>query len=126
MIDCKLHRFSGFSTLAHPLLVMQMLLRREKIESLRFDGQMSRKERDDTLSRFKKQGGPRILLIRYVAAHLVGIAALNRIHPSLKCGGFGLNLTEANRVICMDLAWNAATENQAIDRVHRMGEPQSP
>lgn len=41
---------------------------------------------------------------------------------SLKCGGVGLNLTEANRVICMDLAWNAATENQAIDRVHRMGQ----
>ena len=41
---------------------------------------------------------------------------------SLKCGGVGLNLTEANRVICMDLAWNAATENQAIDRVHRMGK----
>ncbi|KAG8735272.1 hypothetical protein FRC10_010802, partial [Ceratobasidium sp. 414] len=44
---------------------------------------------------------------------------------TLKCGGFGLNLTEANRVICMDLAWNAATENQAIDRVHRMGQVKS-
>lgn len=43
------------------------------------------------------------------------------VEYSLKCGGVGLNLVEANRVICLDLAWNAATENQAFDRVHRMG-----
>lgn len=44
---------------------MQILLRRDGIESLRYDGKMNRVERDETLSRFKKQGGPRILLIRY-------------------------------------------------------------
>ncbi|EUC62614.1 SNF2 family amino-terminal protein [Rhizoctonia solani AG-3 Rhs1AP] len=84
--------------------LMQILLRKSGFESLRYDGQMKREEREETLSRFKKQGGPKILLI------------------SLKCGGVGLNLTEANRVVCMDLAWNAATENQAIDRAHRMGQ----
>jgi SNF2 family DNA or RNA helicase len=83
---------------------MQILLKRSGFESLRYDGQMKREEREATLSRFKKQGGPKIILI------------------SLKCGGVGLNLTEANRVVCLDLAWNAATENQAIDRAHRMGE----
>ncbi|KAG9086889.1 hypothetical protein FRC06_002838, partial [Ceratobasidium sp. 370] len=84
--------------------LMQILLKRDGTKTLRFDGQMSRVEREQTLSRFKKQGGPKIFL---------------------KCGGFGLNLTEANRVICLDLAWNAATENQAIDRVHRMGQVKS-
>ncbi|CAE6483099.1 unnamed protein product [Rhizoctonia solani] len=84
--------------------LMQILLRKSGFESLRYDGQMKREEREETLTRFKKQGGPKILLI------------------SLKCGGVGLNLTEANRVVCMDLAWNAATENQAIDRAHRMGQ----
>ena len=41
---------------------------------------------------------------------------------SLKCGSVGLNLTAANRVILLDLWWNPALENQAIDRVHRIGQ----
>ncbi|KAH9958710.1 SNF2 family N-terminal domain-containing protein [Russula dissimulans] len=49
-------------------------------------------------------GGPRVILI------------------STKCGGVGLNLTIANRVINMDLSWNYAAESQAYDRVHRLGQ----
>jgi SNF2 family DNA or RNA helicase len=41
---------------------------------------------------------------------------------SLKAGGFGLNLTEADYVYLMDPWWNPATENQAIDRAHRIGQ----
>ena len=59
---------------------------------------------------------------------------------SLKCGGVGLNLTRANNVISLDLAWSPATyvtrvfwcssrllmssfrEAQAFDRVHRLGQ----
>ena len=41
---------------------------------------------------------------------------------SLKAGGFGLNLTEADYVFLMDPWWNPATENQAIDRAHRIGQ----
>ena len=41
---------------------------------------------------------------------------------SLKAGGFGLNLTEADYVFLMDPWWNPATENQAIDRTHRIGQ----
>jgi SNF2 family DNA or RNA helicase len=41
---------------------------------------------------------------------------------SLKAGGFGLNLTEADYVFMMDPWWNPATENQAIDRTHRIGQ----
>lgn len=40
---------------------------------------------------------------------------------SLKCGGVGLNLTRANRVINLDLGWSLAIEQQAYDRVHRLG-----
>ena len=36
--------------------------------------------------------------------------------------GVGLNLTMASHVYMMDLAWNPATEDQAIDRVHRIGQ----
>jgi superfamily II DNA or RNA helicase len=41
---------------------------------------------------------------------------------SLKAGGFGLNLTEADYCILLDPWWNPATEEQAVDRVHRIGQ----
>jgi superfamily II DNA or RNA helicase len=41
---------------------------------------------------------------------------------SLKAGGTGLNLTAADYVFMLDPWWNPATENQAIDRVHRIGQ----
>jgi non-specific serine/threonine protein kinase len=41
---------------------------------------------------------------------------------SLKAGGVGLNLTEANHVIHFDRWWNPAVENQATDRAYRIGQ----
>ncbi len=41
---------------------------------------------------------------------------------SLKAGGVGLNLTEADTVIHYDPWWNPAVENQATDRTHRIGQ----
>jgi SNF2 family DNA or RNA helicase len=41
---------------------------------------------------------------------------------SLKAGGFGLTLTEADYVFILDPWWNPAAENQAIDRTHRIGQ----
>jgi superfamily II DNA or RNA helicase len=41
---------------------------------------------------------------------------------SLKAGGFGLNLTEADYCFLLDPWWNPATEVQAIDRTHRIGQ----
>jgi SNF2 family DNA or RNA helicase len=41
---------------------------------------------------------------------------------SLKTGGVGLNLTEANHVIHFDRWWNPAVENQATDRAFRIGQ----
>ncbi|MDF7812047.1 DEAD/DEAH box helicase [Hymenobacter sp. YC55] len=41
---------------------------------------------------------------------------------SLKAGGTGLNLTEADYVYLVDPWWNPAVENQAIDRSHRIGQ----
>lgn len=40
----------------------------------------------------------------------------------MKAGGLGLNLTQASRVFLLDPWWNPATEDQAIDRVHRIGQ----
>ncbi|KAF8310104.1 hypothetical protein DL93DRAFT_1677223 [Clavulina sp. PMI_390] len=102
--DDKIVMYSQWTTMID---MMTELLHREHISSLRFDGKMSRRARDEVLNEFKSGDGPetpRILII------------------SLKCGGVGLNLVHANRVICLDLAWNSATENQAIDRVYRFGQ----
>lgn len=44
---------------------------------------------------------------------------------SLKAGGFGLNLTEADYVFLLDPWWNPASEAQAVDRAHRIGQSKS-
>lgn len=41
---------------------------------------------------------------------------------SLKAGGFGINLTEADYCFILDPWWNPATEAQAVDRTHRIGQ----
>ena len=41
---------------------------------------------------------------------------------SLKAGGFGLNLAEADYCFVLDPWWNPATEAQAVDRTHRIGQ----
>jgi SNF2 family DNA or RNA helicase len=41
---------------------------------------------------------------------------------SLKAGGFGLNLPEADYCFVLDPWWNPATEAQAVDRAHRIGQ----
>ncbi|MGW3959074.1 helicase-related protein [Amycolatopsis sp. NPDC005003] len=42
---------------------------------------------------------------------------------SLKAGGFGLNLTEADYCFLLDPWWNPATEAQAVDRTHASARP---
>ncbi|MBS1269439.1 MAG: hypothetical protein MAG794_00390 [Gammaproteobacteria bacterium] len=44
------------------------------------------------------------------------------LKASLKAGGTGLNLTEADTVIHYDPWWNPAVESQATDRAHRIGQ----
>lgn len=41
---------------------------------------------------------------------------------SIKAGGVGLNLTSANNVFICEPWWNIAIEDQAVDRVHRIGQ----
>ena len=55
-----------------------------------------------------------------IARFRVGEAAVFLI--SLKAGGFGLNLTEADLVYLLDPWWNPQAERQAIDRAHRIGQ----
>lgn len=41
---------------------------------------------------------------------------------SMKAGGVGLNLTQADYVFILDPWWNPAVENQAVSRAHRIGQ----
>ncbi len=49
-------------------------------------------------------------------------ADINLFLISIKAGGVGLNLTEADYVFILDPWWNPAVEQQAIDRSHRIGQ----
>lgn len=115
-------QFTSFLDLISPQLT------REGIPHLRLDGTMAQKARAEVLAQFSKTDtyniddealdssepskppphrgstSPRVLLI------------------SLRAGGVGLNLTAASNVFMMDPWWSFATEAQAIDRVHRMGQ----
>jgi superfamily II DNA or RNA helicase len=62
------------------------------------------KNRDELVSRFQRDDGPPVFLI------------------SLKAGGSGLTLTQADTVIHYDPWWNPAVEDQATDRAHRIGQ----
>ena len=63
------------------LNLVETMLVRYGIQFLRYDGKMRTEARDAALIAFRKIGGPRVILI------------------STKCGGVGLNLTIANRVV---------------------------
>ena len=62
------------------------------------------KNREELVQRFQQKSGPPVFLI------------------SLKAGGSGLTLTEADTVIHFDPWWNPAVEDQATDRAHRIGQ----
>ena len=68
------------------------------------DGKMRRTARDESIERFSLPDGPPVFCV------------------SLKAGGTGLNLIRANHVIHFDRWWNPAVEDQASDRVWRIGQ----
>ena len=75
------------------------------MSTCRIDGSHSAAARAATIAAFGQAvGGPKVLLC------------------SLRAAGVGLNLTRANRAFMMDLWWNPSVEDQAMDRVHRIGQ----
>ncbi|KAL1413610.1 DNA helicase rad5 [Vanrija albida] len=100
-----LYKALVFSQFTSFLDLIENSLTAEGVKWLRFDGSMSQAQRAATVDEFgEKHNEPVVLLI------------------SLKAGGVGLNLTMANHVFMMDTWWNEAIEQQAIDRVHRLGQ----
>ncbi len=99
------HKVLIFSQFVSMLKIMEEYLEREKIPYAYMDG--SSKDRQEEVERFNKDSSLKVFLL------------------SLKVGGVGLNLTSADTVIIYEPWWNPAVENQAIDRVHRIGQSNS-
>jgi SNF2 family DNA or RNA helicase len=95
------HRALVFSQFTGFLARVRDRLDQERIGYCYLDGRTRRRER--VLERFRDGDEPVFLI-------------------SLKAGGFGLNLTEADYCFMLDPWWNPAVENQAIDRTHRIGQ----
>ncbi|WP_344372922.1 DEAD/DEAH box helicase [Agromyces tropicus] len=97
------HRALVFSQFTSFLDRFTARLEADGVPFAHLDGSTPARRRDEEVARFR-----------------AGEASVFCI--SLKAGGFGLNLTEADYVFLMDPWWNPASEEQAVDRAHRIGQ----
>ncbi len=96
------HKALIFSQWTSLLGLIAIALEREQIRFDRIDG--STRDRSAVVDRFQTDKGLPVLLL------------------SLKAAGTGLNLTAADHVFIVDPWWNPAIEEQAADRVYRIGQ----
>lgn len=92
-----------FSQWEHSLSLLGKYLDENNITHLEYNGQIGIDDKNRVLKKFKDTSA-KVLLV------------------TLTSGGVGLNLNFANHVIIMDSWWNPALEEQAIDRVYRIGQ----
>jgi SNF2 family DNA or RNA helicase len=97
------HRALVFSQYTSYLKLLRGYLDMMDINYLYLDGSTPAKKRKELVNQFQEGGHDLFLL-------------------SLKAGGSGLNLTNADYVIHLDPWWNPAVEDQATDRAHRIGQ----
>ncbi|KAL4586411.1 hypothetical protein LXL04_011047 [Taraxacum kok-saghyz] len=93
-----------FSQWTRMLDLVQGSLDDNCVEYRRLDGSMTLVSRDRAVKEFNTD--PQVIVMLM----------------SLKAGNVGLNMVAASHVILLDLWWNPATEDQAIDRAHRIGQ----
>ena len=97
------HRILIFSQFTSMLRIIEEDLKEMNIEYFYLEGSTPTQERNESVKRFNNGEG-KVFLI------------------SLKAGGTGLNLVGADTVIHYDPWWNPAVEDQATDRVYRIGQ----
>ena len=98
------HKMLVFSQFTEMLALIRDELDENNIKYCYLDGGTSAIQRQEQVEIFQQQKEIHVFLI------------------SLKAGGVGLNLTEADYVYIVDPWWNPAVEQQAIDRTHRIGQ----
>ena len=99
--DKKIIIFSQFHMI---MQVLEKVCQKKNWKYCTYHGKMSHQARDQAIKEFTEDGDMKIMV------------------SSLKCGGVGLNLTMASRVICIDLWFNDCVEQQAFCRVFRIGQ----
>jgi SNF2 family DNA or RNA helicase len=98
------HKILIFSSFVKHLNIFVDHAKEQGIPYCYIDGSVSAKQRKKEVEEFQENDAKKLFFI------------------SLKAGGFGLNLTEADYVFILDPWWNPASEQQAIDRTHRIGQ----
>jgi superfamily II DNA or RNA helicase len=98
------HKILVFSQYVRVLQMLVARVRERKWNHCYLDGSISAASRKRIIDRFRNDPDTPLFLI------------------SLKAGGVGINLTEADYVFLVDPWWNPAVESQAIDRTHRIGQ----
>eukprot|EP00123_Amoebidium_parasiticum_P016332 comp23393_c0_seq1/m.38771 comp23393_c0_seq1/g.38771 ORF comp23393_c0_seq1/g.38771 comp23393_c0_seq1/m.38771 type:complete len:846 (-) comp23393_c0_seq1:948-3485(-) len=101
--DCTIKSIV-FSQFVSFLDIIEWRLLRCGFRCVKLDGRMLPAQRDAVINAFMTNPAITVFLV------------------SLKAGGVALNLTEASRVFLMDPWWNPAVEDQAMDRIHRLGQ----
>ncbi len=96
------HKVLIFSSFVKHLNLFASYFEKNNIKYSKLTGQT--KNREEVISQFQKDEKNKCFLI------------------SIKSGGTGLNLTEADYVFILDPWWNPAVEKQAVNRAHRIGQ----
>ncbi|VAI43756.1 unnamed protein product [Triticum turgidum subsp. durum] len=87
--------------------LLEIPLSRHGISFTRLDGTLNLQQREKVIREFSEDKRILVLLM------------------SLKAGGVGINLTAASNAFVMDPWWNPAVEEQAVMRIHRIGQMKS-
>uniref|UniRef100_A0A7S1BPX1 Uncharacterized protein n=1 Tax=Corethron hystrix TaxID=216773 RepID=A0A7S1BPX1_9STRA len=92
----------------------------KNIEHYRLDGQLTLKQRCEVLQQFSSAKKNPATLVSSGGEDTIVRGSVLLI--SMKAGGVGLNLVCASTVFIADPWWNAAVEDQCINRIHRLGQ----
>ncbi|KAI0436417.1 hypothetical protein F4803DRAFT_566867 [Xylaria telfairii] len=93
-----------FSFWTSSLTMVQKALTTAGVRCVRIDGSLSLMNREKVLQEFNEDQEIKVILV------------------TISCGGVGLDLTAASRAHLLEPQWNPAVEDQALARVHRMGQ----
>ncbi|KAI1173028.1 hypothetical protein F4777DRAFT_590102 [Nemania sp. FL0916] len=102
--NCLPEKSVVFSFWTSSLTLAQKALTATGIRCKRIDGSISLSERERVVREFREDQDAKVILV------------------TISCGGVGLDLTTASRAHLLEPQWNPAIEEQALSRVHRMGQ----
>ncbi|RYP13216.1 hypothetical protein DL765_006988 [Monosporascus sp. GIB2] len=93
-----------FSSWRLSLDLVEAGLGHASMSSIRFDGKVPQRDRQSIVERFNEDPNIRVMLL------------------TLACGAVGLTLTSASRAYLLEPHWNPTIEEQALARIHRLGQ----